>query len=454
MHRHSRSQLAGASSSGATTPQEFYSRLPHAITPTLAVAGYLSVACTRYSISPDTVLSDSHDDYQREESMEPSDSETSSLGQSSDKFVPQAADQTTPTVTEISTTVTTGRLESVGQEGELSLAQLERTVRGVHLTHDMPPLDQQDLPPLHIVADDGSITINPLVLKGDDIRAKFSSTDISTAEKEDSAYHSGVASEVKAHLSQIQGESLPSEGVQMSVMFSRDGSSTDSKSGPASATPIPENLFRTGDRFNIEIRLATIPVPGVEYVPLPTGALGIRLPHEMVKRVKGEEQVSILHDLTYILRVSIEHGHSQTTMTPGSSSSSSVVGQGSGMESRGNGIELKSACQKCAKYPIFQFYVSMPPTQMCTDDDYVLKMQDGLLRAQARVNCSSLHIFTEREARLRPQQQQQQNDPSTKAKVMDPGYVFKFELVHPTLETVVAKCEAGPILFQTYRNRI
>ncbi|KAG0291332.1 hypothetical protein BGZ98_003050 [Dissophora globulifera] len=388
---------------------------------------------------------------------------------------------TTTTVTDAPTTV---------DDESRRLAQLAQAIRGVHLTHDMPPLDQQDLPPMHVLEDDGSITVNKKVLKGDEIRRGVAASDAITTDNEESGYHSGVYSEVQERLTLLNKAPLPSRGFVMDVGFNKIAPVK-----PTSASILdmaaPDNLFRTGDTFGIEIRLATVPEPGFEQVPFPREFLGIRFPHEMVKRVSGTP-ASILNEMTYILKTSIELGQSKVSDL---SSVQDTTREVHSHSQQGDGIQLNGACQACSKilheykkispsrlsqvdpksYPILQFSIPASQIQPTQAEDAnhnvgVLELHDGRLEVKARVNCSSLHHLIQREkirrtteARLQQQQQQQQQQgesssaplaegklPMELKDLEDPGFVFTFELVHPTLNTVVAKYVTGPILFQTY----
>ncbi|KAG0245873.1 SPT3 Dosage dependent suppressor of Ty-induced promoter mutations-like protein [Mortierella sp. GBA43] len=354
--------MAGATSSGSKTPQEFYARLPHAFTPTVAVMGYLSVACTRYSASPDALVSG------QEEAMEGSDCEIDcdiQSGNNSGAF--QAADQTIPAhstsdstataTATATTTATVGGSAAPADEGS-DLAQIARNIQGVHLSTDMPPLDQQGLPQMHVESEDGTTTVNNTVLKGGNILSQTLVT--SSGPKEDSAYHSGLMEEFQG------GAPLPSDGVEMKVVFS----------DPNNAT----------------------------------------------------EQAGVS---THLGR-------------------SASGGPGAAALDRG--------CSKCPQKPIVTFHVPLDPAQPNTPDEYVVEMKKGLLSVQARVNCSSTHHATGHV--LQPQQQGGQSlssssssasssitptptpTPTSGSVRVDPGYVFKFELVHPTLSNVVATCEA------------
>lgn len=422
--------MAGATSSGSKTPQEFYARLPHAFTPTVAVMGYLSVACTRYSASPDALVSG------QEEAMEGSDCEIDcdiQSGNNSGAF--QAADQTIPAhstsdstataTATATTTATVGGSAAPADEGS-DLAQIARNIQGVHLSTDMPPLDQQGLPQMHVESEDGTTTVNNTVLKGGNILSQTLVT--SSGPKEDSAYHSGLMEEFQG------GAPLPSDGVEMKVVFSDPNNATEQA-----------GLFRTDVKFNMEIHLTAATATTASGLP---DKLGVLFPKEMAKRVTGE-RVSSLRDSTYILRVSTHLGRSASG------------GPGAAALDRG--------CSKCPQKPIVTFHVPLDPAQPNTPDEYVVEMKKGLLSVQARVNCSSTHHATGHV--LQPQQQGGQSlssssssasssitptptpTPTSGSVRVDPGYVFKFELVHPTLSNVVATCEVGPYMFRSFSRR-
>ncbi|KAF9195702.1 hypothetical protein BGZ50_003872 [Haplosporangium sp. Z 11] len=483
--------LAGASSSGAKTPREFYACLPRPVAPTRAVVGYLSVSCTRHSTTtltpvlhrtggqPYMIEIEIEIEIENDETSISSDEEDDK--HKPDNATPSIAEQPLPVVSEFvpetnAMPVDTGTFE-----------QLAQRIRAVHINQDMLPLDQQELPPMHTVESDGSVKVNNTVLKGDQIlQGKVSVNDTVTTDNEESGYHSGVYSEVQDRLSLLNKSNLPAEGVQMTVAFHRAASSV--KAATSSSSPMPDNLFRTGDSFGIEIRLATID----EQNPLPNEFLGIRFPHEMVKRVNGRP-ASILNEMTYILKTSIELGQSNTIDLASSSSTAHDD------HHRGDGIDLRGSCLACSKYlhehkkispsrisqedptvyPILQFNIPaapmvIPPLGSAPPHDSaqragVMELRNGQVEVKARVNCSSLHHLIQREkakrtAELRLRQQHQQGQegeqlpssskgtktPLDMRDLEDPGFVFTFELVHPTLHTVVARQQTGPILFQSY----
>ena len=94
-------------------------------------------------------------------------------------------------------------------------------------------------------------------------------------------------------------------------------------------------------------------------------------------------------------------------------------------------------------------------------------MRDGSCEVKAKVNCSSLHHLIHRERARRAAELQLRREsaettvkssssspppppPMALTDLEDPGFVFKFELVHPTTQEVVAQCSTRPILFQSY----
>lgn len=364
---------------------------------------------------------------------------------------------------------------AVDEQEDWSLARLAQRIRGVYLNHDMAPLDQQDLPPMHVMGSDGSITINNKVLKGDEISRGVIPGNTITTDNEESGYHSGVYSEVQDRLRLLHESSLPSKGVEMSVAFSKLVSSS-----PSSALPSgPDNLFRTGDSFGIEIRLATVPIPNsVQPQPsLPKEFMGIRFPHEMIKRVGGRS-TAILNEMTYILETSIELGQ------PSISTSSPLLDHPH-LDHAGDGIELRGSCNSCSKflhehrrlspsrvsqenplaYPILQFSIPAPLTEMAQSAEGevagaqeasaystgVMEVRQGQVDVRARVNCSSLHHLIQREKARLAAKTSSSSAPVVDLKDLeDPGYVFHFRLIHPTLHTVVTHYSTGPILFQSY----
>ncbi|KAF8928795.1 SPT3 Dosage dependent suppressor of Ty-induced promoter mutations-like protein [Haplosporangium gracile] len=460
--------IAGASSSGARTPYEFYSFLPRPVSPTAAMSGYLAVSCTRYSTVSRTLVS-THSRGQPDMVEIENDEGSISTDSNSD-----AEDSTVDSPQYPLPTIAEG--QAANEQGDHSLARLAQHIRGVHINHDMPPLDQQNLPPMHVVGSDGSIMINNKVLKGNEIPQGVIPGDAITTDNEESGYHSGVYSEVQDRLRLLHESSLPSEGVEMTVAFSKlMPSSTSSAVLPSG----PDNLFRTGDSFGIEVQLATVFMPDsiLPQPSLPKEFLGIRFPHEMVKRVGGRS-TSILNEMTYILETSIELGQSSI-----STSSSPDRPH----HDAGDGIELKGSCNLCSKflhehrrlspsrvsqenplaYPILQFSIPSPPTEMIqtaegevaeeasTYSTGVMELRQGQVNVRARVNCSSLHHLIQREkARRAAEMSSSSTAPAVDLKDLeDPGYVFHFRLIHPTLHTVVARFSTDPILFQSYSRR-
>ncbi|KAF9345874.1 SPT3 Dosage dependent suppressor of Ty-induced promoter mutations-like protein [Mortierella sp. AD094] len=514
--------LAGASSSGAKTPREFYTFLPRPVEPTVAVVGYLSVCCTRYSNtsrrlirvganSRQEMVHIEHDETSESSADEDSDMEdvtkhdAPTTSQVADQKLLAATTTTTTTTTTAAIIVETATVEASSSQPTAPsarvLASLEKNLRGVHLAQDMPPLHQQGLPLLQGYESDGSVTTDNIVLRGDDIPKGVPGVTITT-QNEESGYHSGVCFEVQEQLSQLNKAALPSESLQMSVGLRVDAPSASSRSAPistqiATATPTTlENLFRTGSDFNIEIRLTTISENPP--IPLPKAHLGIRFPHEMVKRAHGIPP-PILNEMTYILRTSIELGSSARQYGKHDHDHHHT---NEAHDGHGDGISLKSSCKSCSEYlhknkplppsrvlaenptgyPILQFSVPAPATATIaptagsvesssnTNSNHnagVMELKDGQLSVKARVNCSSLHSLRQREltrrTALRDQQQQQQPEeesssssapkkptPIDLSDLLDPGYVFIFELVHPTLNIAVARYETAPIYFQTY----
>ncbi|KAG0338487.1 SPT3 Dosage dependent suppressor of Ty-induced promoter mutations-like protein, partial [Podila horticola] len=112
--------------------------------------------------------------------------------------------------------------------GEELMTRITENIAGVHVNHDMPPLGQQDLPPMQTTRSDGSIEINTKVLKGVDIAREFAGVAESEAGTEqppalqvrqESGYQSGVYTEVQDRLNELKKADLPSEGVELAVKF-------------------------------------------------------------------------------------------------------------------------------------------------------------------------------------------------------------------------------------------
>ncbi|KAF9983427.1 SPT3 Dosage dependent suppressor of Ty-induced promoter mutations-like protein [Mortierella antarctica] len=573
--------LAGTSSSGARTPQEYYGSLPWVIEPSSTIINILSISCSRYSVTARSSAVDSVEDELEQDDMDDEGRPSSS----SDWDDNQDSDSTQATITRRSIAMpdskdAVAKFDSAYtrtfESGSEMMTQLADALQGIHTYHGMPPLDQQDLPPFHTVESDGSVTINNRVI----LTNTALGAEIYTNVNPESGYHSGVVSEVQKRLNRLHMATLPSQGVQMTVLLKKL-SPTNPAPSSSVARSIPLELFRTGDSFIIEIRLATAPslLENGEsaLLPMPKEYLGIRFPREMVKRVSGRPAF-VLSEMTYSLRMTIELGK-----TENSQSEVSMVAEEEeeeeeeeedgeeddavGDHAEESALLLSGACQACSKflhehgklspsrrsgqdpwmYPILQFSVpggglvptSLQPQQQQhphpggnsggsnnADPSGVVELREGMCEVKAKVNCSSMHHLIQRERAKRAKRaaiskQQKQKDqrpdtdqesscsacsslsflspcsptpesvselvastastaptpseaseastvcsplpssPSTRTKgravaeLQDPGFMFKFELIHPTLNTVVAKYNTQPILFQTYaRGRV
>lgn len=505
---------AGASSSGAASPQEFYTRLPRHVTPTVAMFGYLSVSCGRSTCG--TLATDSL-------SMAGIAEEEEEWSSSDDTEVDEEmSDAQVQSRTAMSASQTPAENARSRNEPEI-ISKLADAIQTVHVNHGMAPLDQQDLPPLQMVGQDGSITINTNVAKADTLTTA-PETAITTHQSfsqvnPESGYHSGVYSEVQDRLKFLHMATLPSQNVQMVVLFKKLAPSSPTIGPVATSTvsPSPLELFRTGESFGIEIRLFTTLAQSMteEQISLPREYFGIRFPHEIVKRISGRP-ASILTQMTYILNLSVELGKTQRSIGSSQTSSSSETEEDI-HHSSGDGISLHGACKTCAKflhehkklspsrrsssdptrYPILQFSIpggastvtNTNAGSLNTNNAGVVELRDGVCEVKAKVNCSSFHHLLQREranfsTELKAQRKKGHTGAisesssslslsssssssssassssavsATKEKMAlamadlkDPGFVFKFELIHPELHTVVAQFETRPILFQSY----
>ncbi|KAF9927248.1 hypothetical protein FBU30_003359 [Linnemannia zychae] len=551
--------IAGATSSGASTPQEFYARLPRSVEPTQAMYNFLSVSCTRFSGSPHLhALSDSPSVQDSEMSTTDEEEEewTETSSESLVEFAPALA-QNTVTRDFIRVKVELGEIDvaTVKAESEMtdvshvemepsveskisvlhrqldksikqeSTEDLAIAIKGVREELSMPPLDQQGLPPFHSVEKDGSVTANNKVVQGADLYGGHDAEIFRNVNPE-SGYYSGVYSEVQEHLNRLHLTTLPSEGVQMTVNLKRltpPGPTASSRSQQLSqetgttvmmSSTTRWELFRTGDTFGVEISLQSTEPE----TPMPKECLGLRFPHEMVKRVSGKPAV-ILTEMTYVLRASVELGKSNVPLlTSTSTEQQQQVHDES--EDYGDGVQLNGSCTACSKflhehkklspsrrsltdpsaYPVLQFSIpggssstnstTIISSSQSTNNGGVIELRDGKCEIKAKVNCSSMHHLIQRErarrsAELKRRQQENSALPKTatvttstaiaafegssiasstavttvKSKksnsmamtdLQDPGFVFKFEIVHPINGQVVARCSTKPILFQSY----
>ncbi|KAG0374271.1 SPT3 Dosage dependent suppressor of Ty-induced promoter mutations-like protein [Mortierella sp. AD032] len=576
--------IAGASSSGSSTPDEFYTRLPWSVEPTQSMYNFLSVSCTRFSGSPRLYTLDASSPMDSEMAAVDEDEEGEWIETSSDssvEYAPTSAVSIAVAVprsvssivsvklepspdTTIVTTSTSTPATSIStrpydsdikqdlkqEEEEERIPDLATAIQSVRATPLTPPLplDQQDLPPLHTVEQDGSVTINPpkvvqggLAGTGTDAYGGHGAELFRNVNPE-SGYHTGVYSEVEEQLNRMHLATLPSTGVVMSVSLKRlppSGATTRQGGQQQEVTVMrmgdmpPLELYRTGDSFGVEIQLRSTD----DHIPMPKECLGLRFPHEMIKRVNGKP-ANILNEMTYTLRASIELGKSSLLIPTSSSSTAEQEqesvsmerehehGDGEEEEHYGDGIPLIGSCPACSKYlheqkklspsrrsqidpsvyPVLQFSIpggsssgSANPMSATVGQSAssagVVQMREGVCEVKAKVNCSSLHHLKARHAadalKRRQQQQQQQqqlqdvvpsitttaplasapvsdssraptvikksstssslsSSTTAKADLQDPGFVFKFELVHPVTGEVVARSETAPILFQTF----
>ncbi|KAG0265347.1 hypothetical protein BGZ95_003338, partial [Linnemannia exigua] len=356
--------IAGASSSGASTPQEFYARLPWSVEPTQSMYNFLSVSCTRFSGSPHlynldastpfdsemTVVDEEEAGEWTETSSESSVelasttaaysamAESRSIASSTVSVKLESSSDTTVATTPATSTSTkpsnSDRTQDLKQEEGERIPDLATAIQKVRVTPltPPPPLDQQDLPPLHTVEQDGSVTINPpKVVQGGPAGAGMDAHGGHGAElyrnvNPESGYHTGVYSEVEEQLNRMHLATLPSTGVVMSVALKKltpSGSTTKQGRHRQEETTMvmrmgempPLELYRTGDSFGIEIQLRST-------VPMPKECLGLRFPHDMIRRVSGKP-ANILNEMTYTLRASVELGRS-SLLIPTSSSSAAA----------------------------------------------------------------------------------------------------------------------------------
>ncbi|KAF9406574.1 SPT3 Dosage dependent suppressor of Ty-induced promoter mutations-like protein [Podila epigama] len=492
--------IAGASSSGCATPQEFFAQFPCPVTPSSTIFGYISVSCGRsVSMLPATVtgatVPDMEDDHGRgwraslDDSNIEDDVEMTQVDSPLDPIPPME-----------------GSSRHVGSSQQTeTISKLAGTIQRVHVHHGVAPLDQQGLPPMRVVDVDGLMTVNNSVAKANTLTTiPDTPTLTSSRVNPESGYHSGVYTEVQERLKTLHMATLPSENVQMEVLFKRQAPSKTTASGhevsTSSSSPLSSRpsitstneLFRTGDVFGIEVRLFTTSAPssssstsssilsskstdsssessstaGVlvatqantkEHATLPNEYIGIRFPTEMVKRMGGRP-ASILTQMTYVLRITVELGRSKRDAALSASSSSQSASSSQRLkESQGDGIALNGVCRSCAKflhehrqssssspssispstaggrdliqYPIIQFNIpgglsSLARTSNTSgsentsgsgtvssssseniNDTGVVELRDGSCEVVAKVNCSSFHHVLQREKARRKAEQ-------------------------------------------------
>ncbi|KAF9567894.1 SPT3 Dosage dependent suppressor of Ty-induced promoter mutations-like protein [Mortierella alpina] len=418
--------LAGASSSGARTPQEFYSSLPWIIEPSSTIVSHLTISCSRYSVTARSFSLEPVEEELEQDGMD--DEGRSSLSASSDDDLDSDSTQTiTRRSTERRDSEETVATVDVGyprvfESWSEMMTRLADALQGMHTYHGMPPLDQQGLPPFQTVESDGSITINNKVIKTN--AAEGLGAEIYTHVHPESGYHSGVVSEVQKRLNRLHMATLPSEGVQMTVLLKKlsptssvpSSSSSSSSSSVSRSTPL--ELFRTGDSFHIEIRLAIEPslVENGEQallLPMPKEYVGIRFPNEMVKRVSGRPAY-ILSEMTYSLRMTMELGRTERCCKK-----SAVSGTEEGVtaaerdyeeeeendgepleeekEEESTGLLTGACCQACSKY--LHEHRKLSPSRRSIQDPWKYPILQFSVPGGSSVSAST---------QQRPQQQQQQ----------------------------------------------
>ncbi|KAF9171465.1 hypothetical protein BGX21_008328 [Mortierella sp. AD011] len=475
--------MAGALSTGARTPEEYYARLPRGVGSTQIIHHYLSISCTRFSAIPFTVrdtvgkkkkkktsdIGGSYSSYGEEWTTADDTDESQTVKAIS----PRSQSPITASLPSTQSTPVGLGLEGLPSKGDDMVTELEGWIRDMHVNHntppldqrnhhDTPPLDQQNLPQFRVVQSDGSFLINASAIRRTDVlNASGQGTEQQDFENvnQESGYHTGIYPEVQAHLDSLHSAIFPPEHVRMHVLFKLPPNSfAPMMTKPLSNSSMPMQLLRTGDSFTIEVRLTT---PSGDQIPMPRELVGIKFPSEMIKRASGKP-TPIPEKMTYALRISIRLGE----IDVGASSSSNLEPIDIHELS---GVALAGSCRSCSKlihahkklppsrmpsseplvYPILQFYVPdktdpyrIVPSAPVVSNPGVVELRNGVCEVKAKVNCSSLHHLQRAMAKRA----------HTRAlpELRDPGYVFKFELIHPTLRTVVAQYETRPISFQSY----
>ncbi|KAF9165932.1 SPT3 Dosage dependent suppressor of Ty-induced promoter mutations-like protein [Actinomortierella ambigua] len=527
---------AGVSAGGAKTPEEFYARLGRTVERTPEVLNLLTTACGRY---------------QPEE-----------YSQWLPGLAHPAQVKTEETAQPLVGASATGINSHSDVNQEAIVSRLPRLLEGLHVLTAVSPRRHQSLPLLEDViadeqdgvqssktilsqqlADDPESTVGPSSKQGDAFDEASGSVGgaATTAEQQESGYHSGVISEVQTRLKELHRQQLPSTGIEMKVQLrcletssampapsstsststmlapsststmvakavaaalggseaatagSSSSSSSSSKAamvtagGPSSSSRATESAmasspFRTGEYFMFDFDL-TVNAMMAEGLVLPSSYLGLRFPPELVKRISGKAP-SLLSEMTYDIRCSVELG-------PRDAAAAAAKEGG-----EGDRIKIVGACKDCNKRsheqgrssptrsmmksvdwsPALQFGIPMssdhPQHPAPLMDGGVVEVRQGRCEVRGRVRCSSMHQVVQREKerfmaikrereQVQTQLQQQgssEYDPQWKAKLQaeankaikelrDPGYIFVFELIHPTTQEAVATTRTGPWCF-------
>ncbi|KAF9432575.1 SPT3 Dosage dependent suppressor of Ty-induced promoter mutations-like protein [Entomortierella beljakovae] len=489
--------LAGASSTGARTPKEFYSLLLRDVEPSPTIYQYLTICCARYSAS--TTFNPLDSIYESSDLAENSidDNSYEEVWTTSDESDESNSTYTNPNETLSSATTSAPSLDATPIHHELEvlgvfdkadvISNLENGMQSVHVNHnhDIP----HDTSSLRTVGSIDSVSLDTtsyttLVNRG---------AELYQGVNQESGYHTQIYSRIEDQLNKIHLVELPSTGIKMDIQFKKlsPDSSPIKTSRPLSISSSPIDLIRTGDPFWIEIKLSTSSEIG--QIPIPKEFVGIKFPQEMIKRTSGKS-FPILSEKTYFLKTSIKLGEiGPIALTPPSSTSSTStsistsisppVSSSSTTSSDSTHVDdsseclLHAPCAACLKflreqkkspsfpslkklsepteYPILQLYIPgrsdastpiSPTSSPQRQSNFgVVELRDGTCDIKAKINCSSLHQVQKEELDKRS---------LTISEVRDPGYIFTFELIHPILNTVVAQYSTRPISFQCYpRNK-
>ncbi|KAG0347971.1 SPT3 Dosage dependent suppressor of Ty-induced promoter mutations-like protein [Podila humilis] len=357
--------LAGATTSGAKTAQEFFDYLPHSTPPTPAVVRYLSLSCRRFSNISRTLVSNASTglldvvevELEQDEEDSGSDEETEELP------------KTEVIVSESKEVFQTAVLKAPPCPNAIAgdVAAMQEN-EGVYVSHKMSSLGQQDLPLMQRICSDGSNDINSKPLRGLDIAREFAHLAVK---------HGDVGAEDTP--SSMSSQVPHGSGYQSGVFLEVQDDLQETKRPTVDAgTPI--NVFRTGDTFDVQVRLSMQADLSIA-TPLPREFLGLQSPYEMVKGVGGMTPL-LMNEMTYVLKTSVELVHNNNITTIARITSTTTI----------------------TNVPV-----------VALQDEHHLP-GDGICQVRARVNCSSLLHVAQREkfrwagelSRQQLQQQQQQ----------------------------------------------
>ncbi|KAF9973046.1 SPT3 Dosage dependent suppressor of Ty-induced promoter mutations-like protein [Actinomortierella ambigua] len=448
---------AGASASGAKTPEEFYNGIGRPVEQTPEMSTILSLACGRYQ----------SDDYCQWLPGLPHDYPSV---KSEEIEIQKSLVQDEAAQPLVRSSVTGFRNNSNVTE-EAVMSRLPRLLEGLHALTTVSPHRHQNLPLLqdaneeqqhglqsprtissHELADEAETVVPASKQEGTFDEASGAMATTTTEREQESGYHSGVISEVQDRLKELHRQQLPTKGIDMTVRLRRletssamlaassssamvaeavaatlvgmeaassstskamevAGSLSSTSPSPTTESAPTSSPFRTGDHFVFDFNLAVNPAMTDEGFVLPNSYLGLRFPPELVKRVSGKAP-ALLDEMTYEVRCSVELG------PHGAPAVAAKEGEEVENDENGDRIKLAGACKDCNKWlheqgrhspsrstskgaewnPVLQFGIPMSPDHHHPAQlTGVVELRQGWCEVKGRVHCSSMHHLVQRE---------------------------------------------------------